>query len=548
MKRILSYIGVGMLLLSVMTACEEDAALLNPDVGHDKSTVPEETVTSLGYFNSTTSPGNAIIQLIAGSSEQENRGMTDAGVEDEVCFVLSKPAEKNLTLKIAMDERYLEPDEGGYVSPYAMQYVIDFKKEHNMTVSANAVDPIEGISIPLADNFLINGGRETTVTIAAGERQSAKVKLLFKNENLGREDVLFPFFATDVATGEMYGKVEYIISAIVPPSREGKQFLAVAYVDTEVMNPLIADQYISTVSKFYFNPWTEELVLRCPTIDIVNVRTAFLTQTQGRAMLTYTLDMEHVLKNNARYLQPLRQTGMKVCLVIKGGGTGLGFANLSDGQINDFVAQVKAAVATFKLDGVNLWDEGAGYEKEGASPVNDTSYAKLIKALKTAMPDKLLTMVDTRETTEPLCEEQAGIRAGDYLDYAWSSLTDFLNPYAVDAELKPILGIPMEKYASVFIPEMMELPEDEMMEVDEKLMMLCDGETVINNKFYVFGDMPYMDYGKEGVVIGTMMYATMMLYDMNPDPEMIGDGSYMWSSNMETRRTAADYYAFKKDW
>ena len=54
MKRILSYIGVGMLLLSVMTACEEDAALLNPDVGHDKSTVPEETVTSLGYFNSTT--------------------------------------------------------------------------------------------------------------------------------------------------------------------------------------------------------------------------------------------------------------------------------------------------------------------------------------------------------------------------------------------------------------------------------------------------------------------------------------------------------------
>lgn len=184
----------------------------------------------------------------------------------------------------------------------------------------------------------------------------------------------------------MYGKIEYIISAIVPPSREGKQFLAVAYVDTEVMNPLIADQYISTVSKFYFNPWTEELVLRCPTIDIVNVRTAFLTQTQGRAMLTYTLDMEHVLKNNARYLQPLRQTGMKVCLVIKGGGTGLGFANLSDGQINDFVAQVKAAVATFKLDGVNLWDEGAGYEKEGASPVNDTSYAKLIKALKTGMP------------------------------------------------------------------------------------------------------------------------------------------------------------------
>ena len=548
MKRILSYIGVGMLLLSVMTACEEDAALLNPDVGHDKSTVPEETVTSLGYFNSTTSPGNAIIQLIAGSSQQENRGMTDTGVEDEVCFVLTTPAEKDLTLKIAMDERYLEPDELGYVSSYATQYALNFKKEHNMTVAANAIDPELETAIPLVNNFLINGGRETTVTIAAGERQSAKVKLLFKNENLRREDVLFPFFATDAVTGEMYGKIEYIISAIKPPSREGKPFLAVAYVDTEVMNPLVADQYISIVDKFYFNPWTEVPVLRCPTIDIVNVRTAFLTQTQGRAMLTYTLDMEYVLKNNARYLQPLRQTGMKVCLVIKGGGTGLGFANLSDSQIDDFTAQVKAAVATFKLDGVNLWDEGAGYEKEGASPVNDTSYAKLIKALKTAMPDKLLTMVDTRETTQSLCEEQAGIRAGDYLDYAWSSLTDFLNPYAVGAELKPILGIPMEKYASVFIPELMELPDDEMMEVDEKMMMLYDGETVINNKFCVFGDMAYLDYGKEGVVVGTMMYSTMVLYDMNPDPEMIGDGSYMWSSNMETRKVVSDYYAFKKDW
>lgn len=548
MKRILSYIGVGMLLLSVMAACEEDAALLNPDVEHNQSTVPEETATSLGYLNSTTSPGNTIVQLIAGRSAPLNRGITDTGVEDEICFVLSKPAEKDLTLKIAMDERYLEPDEEGYVSPYAMQYVFDFKKEHNMTVVANAFDPELGIAVPLSGNFLIDGERETTVTITAGERQSAKVKVLFKRENLESQDVLFPFFATDVVTGEIYGKIEYVISPIEPPTREGKPFLAIAYVDTEVMNPLIADQYISTVSKFYFDPWTEVPVVRCPTIDIVNVRTAFLTQVQGRAMLTYTLDMEYVLKNNARYLQPMRQTGMKVCLAVKGGGTGLGFANLSDSQIDDFTVQVKAAVTTFGLDGVNLWDEGAGYGKEGASPVNDTSYAKLIKALKTAMPDKLLTMVDTRETTHSLCEEQAGIRAGDYLDYAWSSLTDFLNPYAVDADLKPILGMPMEKYASVFIPEMMELPDDEMMEVDEKMMMLYDGETVINNKFYVFGDMPYMDYGKEGVVIGTMMYATMILFDMNPDPEVVGDGSYMWSSNIETKRVASDYYAFRKDW
>ncbi len=548
MKRILSYMAGGILLLSVVTACEENAALLNPDVGHDKSTVTEETVTSLGYFNSTTSPRNTIIQLMVGDNAPENLRVTDLGVEDEVCFVLTKPAEKELTLKIAMEQDYIEPDEEGYVSPYALQYVSDFKKEHNMVVAPNATDPILGIGIPLGDNLLIDGRKEAIVTIAAGERQSAKVKLIFKRENLSRADILFPIFATDAVTGESYGKIEYVISTYAPATREGKTFLGVAYIDTEVMNPLTADQYRSTVEKYFFDPWRSEVVLRCPTIDITNVRTAFLTQVQGRAILTYTLDMEHVLKNNSRYIQPMRQTGMKVCLVIKGGGTGLGFANLSDSQIADFVAQVKSSITTFGLDGINLWDEGAGYDKEGAVPINTTSYAKLIKALKTAMPDKLITMVDTRETTQSLCEEQAGIRAGEYLDYAWSTLIDFLNPYAADAELKPILGMPMEKYAPVFLPEMMNLSEDEMMEVDEKLMMLCDGMTIINNKFYVFYDLPYMDYGKEGVVISTLMYATMMLYDMNPDPEMMGDGSYMWSSNMERSYAIEDYYMFRKDW
>lgn len=138
----------------------------------------------------------------------------------------------------------------------------------------------------------------------------------------------------------------------------------------------------------------------------------------------------------------MQEKGLKVCLAIMGGGTGLGFANLTDVQISDFVAQVQTAVSLYDLDGVNLWDKEAGYGKEGMAPVNNTSYAKLIKALKSAMPDKLLTLVDTRETTEVLCEEQAGIRVGDYLDYAWSSLGDILAPYEPDATIRPLAGVP----------------------------------------------------------------------------------------------------------
>ena len=100
----------------------------------------------------------------------------------------------------------------------------------------------------------------------------------------------------------------------------------------------------------------------------------------------------------------MQENGLKVCLAIMGGGTGLGFANLTDAQISDFAAQVQTAVSLYDLDGINLWDKGAGYGKEGMAPINDTSYAKLIKALKNAMPGKLLTLVDTRETTEALCD------------------------------------------------------------------------------------------------------------------------------------------------
>lgn len=111
----------------------------------------------------------------------------------------------------------------------------------------------------------------------------------------------------------------------------------------------------------------------------------------------------------------------------------------------------KPAVSLYDLDGINLWDKGAGYGKEGMAPINDTSYAKLIKALKNAMPDKLLTLVDTRETTEALCDEQAGISVGNYLDYAWSSLEDFLAPYETDATIRPLAGISEKKYGTIFL-------------------------------------------------------------------------------------------------
>lgn len=63
------------------------------------------------------------------------------------------------------------------------------------------------------------------------------------------------------------------------------------------MNPLIAGQFSLSVDFFDMSEGFEETnIYKGPLLDILNVRTAFLKEVQGRATLTYTIDMEYVLK------------------------------------------------------------------------------------------------------------------------------------------------------------------------------------------------------------------------------------------------------------
>ena len=360
---------------------------------------------------------------------------------------------------------------------------------------------------------------------------------------------LFPIQAVDAGTGELIDQIYYVINPVEEKKEMGeKQSTVIAYIDTEVMNPLIAGQFSLSIDSYDYSEGFEETnIYKGPLLDILNVRTAFLKEVQGRAVLTYTTDMEYVLKKHIRYLRPMQENGLKVCLAIMGGGTGLGFANLTDAQISDFTAQVQTAVSLYDLDGINLWDKGAGYGKEGMAPINDTSYAKLIKALKNAMPDKLLTLVDTRETTEALCDEQAGISVGNYLDYAWSSLEDFLAPYETDATIRPLAGISEKKYGTIFLRDIAAMSQEEQMNLMENTII---GEYMNMMRFtplsgtdvVVGADIPYMDYGKEGV--WNDPWATWISCKF-PAPE---DFSSSTMVQIEVPYSVRDYYMFQKDW
>lgn len=539
MKRIIKYAWIWTVFLLLGTACQEDAMMIDPDVSHGKSTEAGETLESVGALNSVEQPKSNIVNLYIGNTyEAEN---PDAELEDEIYFELVKPVEKNLTLTVAVDEGFREDDD-----QYKSDYCELFKKEHNMMVTS-ILSWQGGV-----DRYIkVNGATEGTITIPAGQRKSSKMKLTFIRdaELMGGQAFIFPLTAIDTETGEEYGRIDYIIHTFDKGVRGNRDITVVAYVNTEVMNPLIADQLTRKVEKMIWDPYEiVPVVPLSPVVDILNVRTAMLKNEQGRAMLGYTTDMEYVLKHNDKYIQPMRQGGMKVCLTIKGGGTGLGFCNLTDEQVADFAAQVKVAVDIYELDGVNLWDEGSDYGKAGMPPMNDTSYAKLIKTLKETMPGKLVTLTDTPETTSSLRSVQGGISAGQYLDYAWSPISAFLNPYVDGAELKPVAGLEMAKYGSISVPMLSsKMPYEEMEVIENNLFLLVDGTTVINDKVFVFDDLTYIDYGDEGILTGTFAMILGILYDMNPQLES-PDYSYAYMTMIETSGSLADYYAFRKDW
>ena len=108
--------------------------------------------------------------------------------------------------------------------------------------------------------------------------------------------------------------------------------------------------------------------------------------------------------------------------------------------------------------------------------MNTTSYPKLIKAMREAMPDKLLTLADYEEPTEYFWDTEAtgGIKVGKYLDYAWSGYmsegedVQILDPWGVvDQSMgeemgmmfpinnhprKPIAGLQQSQYGAFAVP------------------------------------------------------------------------------------------------
>ena len=441
--KIFRTIGTMLLAATVLagfTACETDSVEQSGGKLPDK----EEIENVYGILRCSSSCENTVDMILT-----EGNGFLVNGVY----FEQTKPVSGNVSIQLQIDESVIE--------------------------AYNTLTGVERTLLPESNYEFVKGN---TLEISANGKQSALKQIKFLAEGLAAGEYVLPV-STEWQGNALRDNILYFNITIREPfvgdypldqakfyPEEGdgnatEPILMVFYINTKDYDPRLVTDFYMTKQKRRPSQvlWTRAVG------NIINLRTVVLKydEASGRALLDLGSDMTHVLSHASTYIWPLQETGRKVCLSLEGGGTGLGFCNLTDEQIADFVAQVKTVVETYNLDGINLWDRNSGYGKEGMPEMNTTSYPKLIKAMREALgTNKLLTVTDHEEPTEYFWDTEAtgGIEVGQYLDYAWSGynsgneITQICDPWHPDdVEVsqythKPFAGLNPAKYGCINAP------------------------------------------------------------------------------------------------
>ena len=412
----------------------------------------------------------------AGTVEREGGKLPDREPLETTYGMLRSSNAAGNTVRIKMTEG------AGFVTSkfyYQLSQAPDTELSLETTIDGSMLDEWneandeQRILLPETNYNLLDG---SVVSLPAGKQRSDIKRIQFMAENLSPGEYYLPLTVVDEEDREADQTINFLISVRARQLGEYQlntnQIFAVFYINTGMYQPLLVDEYL--MSKLNANTWEyawDEREDGMRTIgNIINLNTVTLDYNagSGRALLNLGNDMRYVLDHIDKYIRPLQDKGRKVCICLEGGGSGLGFCNLTDTQIEDFVAQVKAVITAYELDGVNFWDRNAGYGKEGMPAMNTTSYPKLIKAMREALGnDKLVTLTDFEEPTEYFWDTAAtgGIEVGQYLDYAWSGYLNnekeiqIVDPWhqgeqyvSTDYPRKPIAGLDPSKYGCVNIP------------------------------------------------------------------------------------------------
>ena len=276
-----------------------------------------------------------------------------------------------------------------------LDLVDKYNEEHGTEYRKMSTISIEGIS---------NDG---AMTIKAGDTMSDTIMVRLNPLGTLHDYSLLPItvelpeesgIRPSRDSNEIYYKIYYKRSTypwLSPMKADMKKYKMVGFIDGEKVNASIAKEFImvlydnETFGPGHYELW--ETSWYAYLYDIINVNAATLGYANGKVTLNQSANFKKQLSN---------------------------MSSLSSYGIN------------------------------GHPATNATSYPKLIKALRESLgKTKLITVTITGDPAGSLASEAAGIRAGEYIDYAWTWVnTKIMNPWEDSSIEKPIAGLDKSQY------------------------------------------------------------------------------------------------------
>jgi hypothetical protein len=368
------FLPLVMLTMTIFTSCEEDI-----EIGSkvDESSYLGSTQLSGLLLDENTNKNSSVVEL------RDNEYSTN------VMFHLSKLPKKGVDIQIAVEE--------SYAATYNTAHETDFEV------------------FPAANVKIANNG---TFVLAPDDKVSPSVKVTLTAFEGMEEDKTYivPLAVTSTTEGVTFTDASKHMVLLVqdyrnkPNTNKGENAVkTVLYFEINDANPLNALEFLTESGKYFF----DDIVLFAANIN--------WDPEKKRVYLANNENVQFLLDNNDKYLQPLRKAGMKVIISILGNHDEAGVAQLSDMGAREFARELAAYCRAYNLDGVAFDDEYSNspdLSNPWLAPSSAYAGSRLMYECKAIMPEKIVSLYNLGDMYSNRLQIIDGVDPGQYCDYA----------------------------------------------------------------------------------------------------------------------------------
>lgn len=295
--------------------------------------------------------------------------------------------------------------------------------EYDEEVYNNALSKLKGVE-PYAQYTLLP---QDKVTIEVKDGTSSKQKVvevsIQKVEELPYDTYIIPIILTldngdtivhfvKVPRRGVFAPLSEYNKKPLPPSAPNykEPIKMVAYVETNDWDPRNIANFVLKDSKL-------------PVFDIIVCFAANMNYDAAnqRRILFFNSELQPIVNNPDIYIKPIRDKGIKLVMDILPNHQGVGYHNFqSYEEALDFAGQLKEWADKTGIDGWDIDEEYARYDKLPNLRYNGMSGLWFLRAVRETMPNTLITHYEYQSPFTYGLKDETGREAADYIDFGWT--------------------------------------------------------------------------------------------------------------------------------